>query len=127
MAFTDQDEIKTMLNDLKTDLRNVSEKVIELSVINRGHESVSLNNSAKIESIESDIHFAKGSIALFKAVGLTLIGAALVFCITFGTWVVTTHQTTQLNISAVQKDIALLERDIKHNQSGDIDDKLNKQ
>ena len=113
MTFSDQDELKTILNTIKTDVRNVTEKVIELSVINKSHENISSANSSKIEVIESEIHFAKGSIALFKAVGLTIAGSACVFCITFGTWVVTSNQNTQSNIADLRKDIALLDHDIK--------------
>ena len=126
MAFTDQEEIKTMLNDLKSDLRSVSEKVIELSVINRNHESTSLANSSKIENIESEIHFAKGSIALFKAVGLTLLGSAFLFIITFGTWVVMTNQTTQLSIAEVRKYVAILDHKVKEIKLGAENEEPNK-
>lgn len=113
MTFSDQDEIKNILKELKSDVRNVSEKVIELSIINKNHENTSSANSSKIEVIESEIHFAKGSIALFKAVGLTIAGASCIFCITFGTWVVTSNQNTQSNIAEVRKDIALIDHDVK--------------
>ena len=113
---TDQDEIRIALNDIKAEVKSVSEKVIELSVINRNHENTSLSNSQKIESIESDVNFAKGSIALVKAVGISLCASGLLFLITFGTWVVMSQQATSLAIANIRKDISIIElilKDIK--------------
>ena len=110
---TDQDEIRIALNDIKAEVKSVSEKVIELSVINKNHESTSSSNSKKIESIESDVNFAKGSIALVKAVGVSLIGSGLVFLITFCTWVVMSQQATGLAIADIRKDISVLEMVLK--------------
>ena len=106
---TDQDEIRIALNDIKAEVKSVSEKVIELSVINRNHENTSLSNSQKIESIESDVNFAKGSIALVKAVGISLCASGLVFLITFGTWVVMSQQATSLAMADIRKDISVIE------------------
>ncbi|MEG1232220.1 MAG: hypothetical protein RSE18_00165 [Acinetobacter sp.] len=119
---SDQDEIKIALNEIKTEVKSVSEKVIELSVINRNHESTSVANSQKIESIESDVNFAKGSIALVKAVGLSLCASVLLFSITFGTWVVTSLQATGLAIAEVRKDISILEIMIKELKKENHDD-----
>ena len=109
----DQEEIKKALNEIKTEVKCVSEKVIELSVINRNHENISLSNSQKIESIESDVNFAKGSIALVKAVGISLCASGLVFLITFGTWVVMSIQATGLAMADIRKDISVLEMMLK--------------
>lgn len=109
----DQDEIRIALNDIKAEVKSVSEKVIELSVINRNHESTSSSNSQKIESIESDVNFAKGSIALVKAVGVSLCASSLAFLIIFGTWVVTSQQATSLAIANIRKDISVLEMVLK--------------
>ena len=110
---SDQDEIRKALNEIKTEVKSVSEKVIELSVINRNHENTSSSNSQKIEAIESDVNFAKGSIALVKAVGVSLCASGLVFLITFGTWVVLSLQTTDLAMADIRKDISVLEITIK--------------
>ena len=110
---SDQDEIRKALNEIKTEVKSVSEKVIELSVINRNHENTSSSNSQKIEAIESDVNFAKGSIALVKAVGVSLCASGLVFLITFGTWVVLSLQTTDLAMADIRKDISVLEIMIK--------------
>ena len=110
---SDQDEIRKALNEIKTEVKSVSEKVIELSVINRNHENTSSSNSQKIEAIESDVNFAKGSIALVKAVGVSLCASGLVFLITFGTWVVLSLQTTDLAMADIHKDISVLEIMIK--------------
>lgn len=110
---SDQDEIRKALNEIKSELKSVSEKVIELSVINRNHENTSSSNSLKIESIESDVNFAKGSIALVKAVGISLCASGLVFLITFGTWVVTSQQATSLAMADIRKDISVIEIMIK--------------
>ena len=110
---SDQDEIRKALNEIKTEVKSMSEKVIELSVINRNHESTSSSNSQKIEAIESDVNFAKGSIALVKAVGVSLCASCLVFLITFGTWVVLSLQTTGLAMADIRKDISVLEITIK--------------
>ena len=110
---SDQDEIKIALNEIKTEVKSVSEKVIELSVINRNHETTSSSNSLKIESIESDVNFAKGSIALVKAVGISLCASGLVFLITFGTWVVMSLQATGLAMADIRKDISVIEMVIK--------------
>ena len=110
---SDQDEIRKALNEIKTEVKSVSEKVIELSVINRNHENTSSSNSQKIEAIESDVNFAKGSIALVKAVGVSLCASGLVFLITFGTWVVLSLQATSLAMADVRKDISVLEIMIK--------------
>ena len=110
---SDQDEIRKALNEIKTEVKSVSEKVIELSVINRNHENTSSSNSQKIEAIESDVNFAKGSIALVKAVGVSLCASGLVFLITFGTWVVLSLQTTGLAMAEIRKDISVLEIMIK--------------
>ena len=109
----EQEEIKKALNEIKTEVKCVSEKVIELSVINRNHENISLSNSQKIESIESDVNFAKGSIALVKAVGISLCASGLVFLITFGTWVVMSIQATGLAMADIRKDISVLEMMLK--------------
>ena len=110
---SDQDEIRKALNEIKTEVKSVSEKVIELSVINRNHENTSSSNSQKIEAIESDVNFAKGSIALVKAVGVSLCASGLVFLITFGTWVVLSLQATGLSMAEIRKDISVLEITIK--------------
>lgn len=110
---SDHDEIRKALNEIKTEVKSVSEKVIELSVINRNHENTSSSNSQKIEAIESDVNFAKGSIALVKAVGVSLCASGLVFLITFGTWVVLSLQTTGLAMADIRKDISVLEITIK--------------
>ena len=110
---SDQDEIRKALNEIKTEVKSVSEKVIELSVINRNHENTSSSNSQKIEAIESDVNFAKGSIALVKAVGVSLCASGLVFLITFGTWVVLSLQATSLAMAEIRKDISVLEIMIK--------------
>ena len=110
---SDQDEIRKALNEIKTEVKSVSEKVIELSVINRNHENTSSSNSQKIEAIESDVNFAKGSIALVKAVGVSLCASGLVFLITFGTWVVLSLQATDLAMADIRKDISVLEIMIK--------------
>lgn len=110
---SDQDEIRKALNEIKTEVKSVSEKVIELSVINRNHENTSSSNSQKIEAIESDVNFAKGSIALVKAVGVSLCASGIVFLITFGTWVVMSQQATGLAMAEIRKDISVLEIMIK--------------
>lgn len=110
---SDQDEIRKTLNEIKTEVKSVSEKVIELSVINRNHENTSSSNSQKIEAIESDVNFAKGSITLVKAVGVSLCASGLVFLITFGTWVVLSLQATGLAMANIRKDISVLEIMIK--------------
>ena len=110
---SDQDEIRKALNEIKTEVKSVSEKVIELSVINRNHENTSSSNSQKIEAIESDVNLAKGSIALVKAVGVSLCASGLVFLITFGTWVVMSLQATSLAMAEIRKDISVLEIMIK--------------
>ena len=110
---SDQDEIRKALNEIKTEVKSVSEKVIELSVINRNHERTNSSNSQKIEAIESDVNFAKGSIALVKAVGVSLCASGLVFLITFGTWVVLSLQTTGLAMADIRKDISVIEITIK--------------
>ena len=110
---SDQDEIKIALNEIKTEVKSMSEKVIELSIINRNHENTSSSNSRKIESIESDLNFAKGSISLVKAVGISLCASGLVFLITFGTWVVMSLQATGLAMANIRKDISVIEMVIK--------------
>lgn len=110
---SDQDEIKIALNEIKTEVKSVSEKVIELSVINRNHETTSSLNSQKIESIESDVNFAKGSIALVKAVGISFCASGFVFLITFGTWVVMSLHATGLAMADIHKDISVIEMVIK--------------
>ena len=110
---SDHDEIRKALNEIKTEVKSVSEKVIELSVINRNHENTSSSNSQKIEAIESDVNFAKGSIALVKAVGVSFCASGLVFLITFGTWVVLSLQATGLAMADIRKDISVLEITIK--------------
>jgi hypothetical protein len=110
---SDQDEIKIALNEIKTEVKSMSEKVIELSIINRNHENTSLLNSRKIESIESDVNFAKGSISLVKAVGVSLCASGILFLITFGTWVVMSLQATGLAMANIRKDISVIEMVIK--------------
>ena len=119
---SDQDEIRKALNEIKTEVKSVSEKVIELSVINRNHENTSSSNSQKIEAIESDVNFAKGSIALVKAVGVSLCASGLVFLITFGTWVVMSQQATSLAMAEIRKDISVLEIMIKELKKENHDD-----
>lgn len=111
--ISNQDEIRIALNEIKAEVKSVSEKVIELSVINRNHENTSLSNRQKIESIESDVNFAKGSISLVKAVGLSLCGSGLVFLITFGTWVVMSQNATNLALADIRKDVSIIERVLK--------------
>lgn len=110
---SDQDEIKIALSEIKADVKSVSEKVIELSVINRNHDYISASNRQKIESIESDVNFAKGSIALVRAVGISVCSAGLVFLITFGTWVVMSLQSSSLAMADIRKDISVIEMVLK--------------
>ena len=119
---SDQDEIRKALNEIKTEVKSVSEKVIELSVINRNHENTSSSNSQKIEAIESDVNFAKGSITLVKAVGVSLCASGLLFLITFCTWVVLSLQATGLAMADIRKDISVLETVIKELKKENRDD-----
>lgn len=115
--MSEDGEIKTMLADVQRELRGVSEKVIELSTINKSLEEMNRINNSKITTVESDIQFAKGSIALFKGVGLTMMGSAAVFLISFGTWVVQTNQSLRDEIGQLNQSIAVLRSEINFYKS----------
>lgn len=111
--MNEQSELVNICNDLKKDLKNISEKVVELTVLNKGYEKTNQSNTEKIDAIEADMQFAKGSIALFKGVGLTLIGFALSITVTFGTWIVTTYYNTQAKLSQIELSIAVINSEMK--------------
>ena len=111
--MNEQSELVNICNDLKKDLKNISEKVVELTMLNKGYEKTNQSNTEKIDAIEADMQFAKGSIALFKGVGLTLIGFALSITVTFGTWIVTTYYNTQAKLSQIELSIAVINSEMK--------------
>ena len=59
---TDQDEIRKALNEIKTEVKSVSEKVIELSVINRNHENTSLSNSQRLNPLSQTLILRKAQL-----------------------------------------------------------------
>ena len=111
--MNDQTELKGLILDIQKDVKKVSEKVIELAIMTKHHETTNQDNSSKISAIESDMQFAKGSIALFKGVGLTMIGFVLSLTITFGTWIVTSYHDTQSKLAQIEQSIAVIKSELK--------------
>lgn len=125
IAMTDQTEVLGILLDLKKDLKAVSEKVIELSMMSSINESTNKQNSAKIDAIESDMQFAKGSIALFKGVGLTLIGVAFSLIVSFGAWIFNTYNSTQIKLAQIEQSIAVIRSEMKSYSKEDNHERTN--
>lgn len=113
IVMSENTEMLGILLDLKKDLKAVSEKVIELSMMSNANESTNKQNSAKIDAIESDMQFAKGSIALFKGIGLTMMGVAFSLIVSFGTWIFSTYNTTQLKLAQIEQSIAVIRSEMK--------------
>lgn len=111
--MADQNDVMKMLGDLRIEIRDLSNNVIELSTMNKNHEKVNQSNTEKIDAIESDTQFAKGSIALFKGVGIALICFGFSSAITFGTWIVTSNYNTQAKLSQIELSIAVIKSEMK--------------
>lgn len=102
--------LKEQLEEMRTELKKMSNDILELTVMNKHIYEERQNNSIKLERIESEFNNAKGAISLLKGL-LSLLGAS---SIAFCTWIVTSNQGIQNQIHHSTERISLLEERINN-------------
>ena len=101
-------EFKAILKDMQQDIKTLSEKVIEMTVMYRQHENISSNNSKRIEQLEQDSLKAKGSIGTLIWIGSTVAGIILTSGLSFCVWIVSSSIQSKQELSEISKDVAVL-------------------
>ena len=101
-------EFKDLLKEIQKDLRTVSDKVIEMTVNYKQHESDSLKNSKRLDVLEKDNIMAKGSISIIKIVGAAISTLLLTSGISFCVWIVMSNVQLKQEILNLSKDIAII-------------------
>lgn len=101
-------EFKDLLKEIQKDLRTVSDKVIEMTVAYKQHESDSIKNSKRLDALEKDNIMAKGSISIIKIVGAAISTLLLTSGISFCVWIVMSNVQLKQEILSLSKDIAVI-------------------
>lgn len=91
--------LREQLTDMQIKIERISEKLIELSVINSQTLDERKSSSIKIEKLENDFLTIRGGVNLLKGL-ITIFGSGL---IAFCTWIVSSNFNTNQNL-AVYKD-----------------------
>lgn len=115
-------EFKAILKDMQQDIKILSEKVIEMAVMYRQHESVSASNSKRIDQLEQDSLKAKGSISALVWIGSTISGIILTSGISFCVWIVSSSMQSKHELSEIIKDVAVLNMKISSKVGGQNDE-----
>ena len=101
-------ELKEILKELQSDMKQQTEKFIELSTLYKHHNELSASNARRIETLESDSLIAKGSIGTIKLIG-SVFGAILLSSgISFCVWVVSNQTSLKQNISDTNQEVAVI-------------------
>lgn len=101
-------EFKSILKEMQQDVKTLSEKVIEMTVMYRQHENTNVNNSKRIDQLEQDSLKAKGSISALVWIGSTISGVILTSGISFCVWIVSSSMQSKQELSEISKDVAVL-------------------
>jgi len=115
-------EFKAILKDMQQDIKTLSEKVIEMTVMYRQHESISTGNSKRIDQLEQDSLKAKGSISTLVWIGSTISGIILTSGISFCVWIVSSSMQSKQELSEISKDVAVLNMKISSKVGGRNDE-----
>lgn len=109
-------ELKEILKELQSDMKQQTEKFIELSTLYKHHNELSASNARRIETLESDSLIAKGSIGTIKLIG-SVFGAILLSSgISFCVWVVSNQTSLKQNISDTNQEVAVIKSVISSNE-----------
>ena len=111
-------ELKEILKELQSDMKQQTEKFIELSTLYKHHNELSVSNARRIDSLESDSLIAKGSIGTIKLMGSVFCVILLSSGISFCTWVVSSRSTLIQNISDTNKEVAVINSILSNKASG---------
>lgn len=109
-------EFKDLLKEMQKDLRTVSDKVIEMTVAYKQHESNSIKNSERLDILERDNIMAKGSISIIKIVGAAISTLLLTSGISFCVWIVMSNVQLKQEILNLSKDIAIINTKLSNNE-----------
>lgn len=115
-------EFKAILKDMQQDIKTLSEKVIEMTVMYRQHEGVSISNSKRIDQLEQDSLKAKGSISTLVWIGSTISGIILTSGISFCVWIVSSSMHSKQELSEISKDVAVLNMKVSSKVGGRNDE-----
>ena len=109
-------ELKEILKELQSDMKQQTEKFIELSTLYKHHNELSASNARRIETLESDSLIAKGSIGTIKLIG-SVFGAILLSSgISFCVWIVSNQTSLKQNISDTNQEVAVIKSVISSNE-----------
>ena len=111
-------ELKEILKELQSDMKQQTEKFIELSTLYKHHNELSVSNARRIDALESDSLIAKGSIGAIKLIGSVFSVILLSSSISFCTWVVSSQATLKQNISDTNKEVAVINSILSNKASG---------
>ena len=109
-------EFNDLLKEIQKDLRTVSDKVIEMAVAYKQHESNNIKNSERLDALERDNIMAKGSINVIKIVGAAISTLLLTSGISFCVWIVLSNVQLKQEILNLSKDIAIINTKISTNE-----------
>lgn len=84
---SEQFNLKKKMESIELELKKISSEIIELTVLNRHLHEDRKHNAVKIDSLESDMHTAKGAISLLKGTVVVISGSVIAFC----TWLVSSN------------------------------------
>ena len=105
MDMSNNPEVLKRLDSIYKEVKELSAEVIRLRVVNESHKEVSSKNTTDIEILKADAQVFKG--------GLGVIRLMIILCcsslIAFLAWIVTSHISTQDQISDIEQRVALLE------------------
>ncbi|MEB3753830.1 hypothetical protein [Acinetobacter sp. MD2(2019)] len=97
--------IEKKLDSIQNDMKVLSDKVLELTIVNRAQEDQSKSNAKRLDDLENSTLQAKGAINLGKLI-LGIGGGSI---IAFLTWIVSQNSMQTQNLANTNQKVAILE------------------
>lgn len=97
--------IERKLDSVQQEVKSLSETVLRSTLMYEQHKSLSEDNAKKIERLDAASQKSEGAITFLKFFG----GFAITGILTFCTWIVSSHSTTQQRLAESNQKIAILE------------------
>jgi len=97
--------IERKLDSVQQEVKALSETVLRSTLMYEQHKSLSEDNAKKIERLDAASQKSEGAITFLKFFG----GFAITGILTFCTWIVSSHSTTQQRLAESNQKIAILE------------------
>ncbi|MEQ1203041.1 hypothetical protein ABLT98_04235 [Acinetobacter baumannii] len=104
-AETYGSRIEKKLDSVQQEVKLLSETVLRSTLMYEQHKSLSEDNAKKIERLDAAAQKSEGAITFLKFFG----GFAITGILTFSTWIVSSHSTTQQRLAESNQKIAILE------------------